>query len=159
MEEGFFSFLPLLLGLLLALMVMWQMGDDDEVDRRAKPRSLTLAVLAGALVALSWSLIVPAVATAFAIAALRPTGFGWRTSLLGLGRESLRQLPIVALVVTAILMQTQVTASGVSLLDAIVAPGGIAILPGTLFLVVTAGVVACGGGPRPVEARSATRWC
>lgn len=141
-KDGFFSYLPLLIGVLLTLALLLQADEATEGPASIRPRALAPLLLAMGLVGLSWDLVLPAVALAALVTGLRPDGLTWRSRLGGLATEAVWQAPLLMVVALAVLTQAQVTASGVSLVTALTAPGGIAILPGTLFLVVSGGVVA-----------------
>ena len=105
-EQGFYTFLPLLISLLIAIPLLIQLNFDNKENLSNKSRVLLPIILIVANLTLSWFLILPAVTIAILFAFLYPTKNNKvRDALLGMWSELSRVLPLVVLTVLAIVVQ------------------------------------------------------
>lgn len=138
-KQGFYSFMPLVMGLILLTSLLLRREDQDDVLLG----SLVPVFLVAVGAALSWPLVAPALTLALAVVFLVPGhGVGLRSHLQALLTECLAFLPVIGVGVLAVLAQVAVQASSHVNLGAVIdAPGGISSPSAWFYVFCAAGVV------------------
>ncbi len=143
-KEGFYTFIPVLISLLIAIPLFIQLTIDKESAHNRKFRVLLPIVLIIACLTLSWVLIFPAVAAAALIAFFVPaTKDGIRKNLIALVSEIKNLLPAFVVIVLGILVQLIIITapSSQSFKTGVDTPGSIAVPSLAFFGFVVIGVV------------------
>lgn len=143
-QEGFYTFIPLLIALLLAIPLFIQLSNDKK-DPSYKPfRVLVPLVLVMTNLTLSWFLIFPALALAIIVTLLSPTlNKSIKLTLIKLWQEIIYQLPILLFVILSILAQIWIiTAPGSqTFTEGVNTPGAIVLHSITYYCFTGIGVL------------------
>lgn len=104
-REGFYSFMPLLISLVIIPTLLLQLREDTK-KRDPSYRSMLPLVLLVANIALSWFLILPALLLTLAVVFFVPprSGFFW-ASIKNFGKELASFSPILLVVFLSVLIQ------------------------------------------------------
>lgn len=106
-QEGFYTFIPVLISLFLATALLLQFNiDKSPGSKSSKYRTLLPLVLVTTNLTLSWFLIMPAVVLAVVVAfAFSGKSGNFKGLVLKVWSELVRRLPLVLLAVLAVLAQ------------------------------------------------------
>lgn len=144
-KEGFYTYMPLLISLLIAIPLLIQLSKDKlERTDASKFRSIIPLVLVVTNLTLTWFLILPAAALAGIIAIFRPNNLSKIKELLtNVWKACLCGAPILLVAILGVLAQVLVITapSSQTFRVGVDTPGGIAIQSLTYFIFVFAGIV------------------
>jgi hypothetical protein len=143
-KEGFYTFIPVLISLLIILPLLLQLSADKTDNKIKKFSSLLPILLVVANLALSWFLIIPCVILAVVIALIHPASkFTFKDNLLSVWKESLKILPAIILVGFSILAQILIITAPTSqtFKVGVNTPGSIAIQSICYYVLIFVGVL------------------
>jgi len=144
-QEGFYTFIPLIISLMLLVPLLMQLSIDKDSNRTNKYRSLLPLTLVAVNLTLSWFLLMPAIVLAIVISLVYSSKkLDIKKSLLSIWNEARLHLPILLFAFLGVIVQIIViiAPSSQTFTVGVNTPGAIVVHSVAFFIFIGIGLFA-----------------